>query len=163
VALFFLRSFAIVVRGETLAQQEKETLMRYIFAGAILAMLLSAPTAHAEFGAVSVSNDGKGSSAWNYSTADEARNVVVENCKKASSLPDRCKVEVVSGTSWAASVFCENDKWRRGVAAQGLSAKKAIVAAYKTQLAGDDFKKKECMLTKLIAANGAHLKHAKKD
>jgi hypothetical protein len=120
--------------------------------------LLGASQASAEvWGAVSISGNGTYRSVWNHSSSESAESDAQASCKRLAA---GCDTTSVKGSGWIAGVGCyhTSSNRHRGLARPGSTAKHAIVNVYKAAIE-DAFKKEDCKLGVLIAADGSHLKY----
>jgi hypothetical protein len=107
--------------------------------------------------AASMAPDFHYKSAAKYATREEARDDALAGCRATSMVPDKCAT--VSSQQWVAGVSCEADTdggepSKRSVVSPGANAKAAISNAYSAALKDDLFRKDDCKVRVLSAANG---------
>lgn len=107
--------------------------------------------------AASIAPDFHYKSASKYATREEARDDALAGCRATSLMPDKCAT--VSSQQWVAGVSCEADtdgqeSTKRSVVSPGANAKAAISNAYSAALKDDLFRKDDCKVRVLSAANG---------
>jgi hypothetical protein len=107
--------------------------------------------------AASIAPDFHYKSASKYDTREDARDDALAGCRATSMMPDKCAT--VSSQQWVAGVSCEADTdgaepTKRSVVSPGANAKAAISNAYSAALKDDLFRKDDCKVRVLSAANG---------
>jgi hypothetical protein len=107
--------------------------------------------------AASMAPDFQYKSAAKYQSKEEAQQDALAGCQAKSQVPDKCAT--VSSQQWVAGVSCEADMdggepSKRSVVSQGVNAKAAISNAYGAALKDDTFRKDDCKVRVLSAANG---------
>lgn len=107
--------------------------------------------------AASMAPDFQYKSAAKYASKEEAREDALTGCRARSLVPDKCAT--VSSQQWVAGVSCEADTdggepSKRSVVSPGANAKAAISNAYSAALKDDLFRKDDCKVRVLSAANG---------
>jgi len=107
--------------------------------------------------AASMAPDFQYKSAAKYQSKEEAQQDALAGCQAKSQVPDKCAT--VSSQQWVAGVSCEadmdgGDPSKRSVVSQGVNAKAAISNAYSAALKDDTFRKDDCKVRVLSAANG---------
>lgn len=107
--------------------------------------------------AASMAPDFQYKSAAKYTSKEEAREDAVAGCRARSLVPDKCAT--VTSQQWVAGVSCEADTdggepSKRSVVSPGANAKAAISNAYSAALKDDLFRKDDCKVRVLSAANG---------
>jgi hypothetical protein len=113
--------------------------------------------------AASMAPDFKYKSAAKYPTKEAAQEDALAGCRAKSASPDKCAT--VTSQHWVAGVSCEADMdggepAKRSVVSPGVNAKAAISNAYSAALKDDQFRKDDCKIRVLSAANGDESKFA---
>ena len=107
--------------------------------------------------AASMAPDFRYKSAAKYPSKEEAQEDALAGCRARSLVPDKCAT--VTSQQWVAGVSCEADTdggepSKRSVVSPGANAKAAISNAYSAALKDDLFRKDDCKVRVLSAANG---------
>jgi hypothetical protein len=107
--------------------------------------------------ATSMAPDFQYKAAAKYESREEARDDALAGCRAKSMVPDKCAT--VASQQWVAGVSCEADTdggepSKRSVVSPGANAKAAISNAYSAALKDDLFRKDDCKVRVLSAANG---------
>jgi hypothetical protein len=107
--------------------------------------------------AASMAPDFQYKSATKYPSKEAAQEDALAGCRAKSKSPDKCAT--VTSQHWVAGVSCEADidgseGSKRSVVSPGVNAKAAISNAYSAALKDDLFRKDDCKVRVLSAANG---------
>jgi hypothetical protein len=107
--------------------------------------------------AASMAPDFQYKSATKYPSKEAAQENALAGCRAKSKSPDKCAT--VTSQHWVAGVSCEADidgseASKRSVVSPGVNAKAAISNAYSAALKDDLFRKDDCKVRVLSAANG---------
>jgi hypothetical protein len=107
--------------------------------------------------ATSMAPDFQYKAAAKYESREDARDAALKGCRARSLVPDKCAT--VASQQWVAGVSCEantdgGEPSKRSVVSPGANAKAAISNAYSAALKDDLFRKDDCKVRVLSAANG---------